>query len=70
MSEYTTFYLFLIHDGYLGCLYFGAIMENTAVNFIYKFLCGHMLLFLLDVFYILTCNAQGFQFLYIFTSIC
>ena len=44
---------FLTHsstDEHLGCFYFLAIMNNAAINIHVKFLCGHMLSFLLDIY--------------------
>ena len=43
-------HLLLTHsqtNGYLDGFHFGAIMNNTARNITYKFLCGHMFSFIL-----------------------
>ena len=47
---YTILFIHLSVDGHLGCFYFWYLCMIMRWTSMYKFLCGHMLLFLLGVF--------------------
>ena len=52
----NTFVYSFISYGTLGCFHFLAAMNNAAMNFVYKFLCGHAFI---SLFYISRSGIAG-----------